>query len=182
MIRDVIEPVYHVGLVNTVLMDCLHHGIKSVKTLDTSALMLPELDAQTISENVIWAPLPAIEPQLTKEERKVVMRNHDMYIESLVENYFGGEDYTLFYVTESRHDTEINQDTYDGKEYQMESEVPLVAHGELVKRALHVLKNNTSSSDNGTMVDGPLFDRYQFFSPGMSISLSTRMTVTVVVM
>lgn len=169
MFKDVIGPVYHVGLVNTILMDCLHHGIKSVKTLDTSALMLPELDAQTISENVIWAPLPAIEPHLTKEERKVVMRNHDMYIEGLVENYFGGEDYTLFYVTESRHDAEVKHDNFDGQEYQMESEVPLVSHGELAKRALSVLKNSTSHS-NQTIVDGPLFDKYQFFSPGMSDS------------
>lgn len=172
MIRDVIKPVYHVGLINTILMDCLHHGIKSVKSLDTSALMLPELDAQTIGENIIWAALPAVEPHLTKEERKVVMRNHDMYIQSLVENYFGGEDYTLFYVTESRHDTEVKQDTFDGQEYQMESEVPLVSHGELAKRALEVLKKNGSSSSNDTLVDGPLFARYQFFSPGTFLDMS----------
>lgn len=165
MIRDVVEPVYHVGLVNTILMDCLHHGIKSVKSLDTSALILPDLDAQTINENVIWAALPAIESHLSKEERKVVMRNHDMYIEGLVENYFGGEDYTLFYVTESRHDVEVKEDNADVKEYQMESEVPLVAHGELARRALTIQKNK-SGNNNSTLINGPLFDRFQFFSPG----------------
>lgn len=180
MVRDVVEQVDHVGIVNTILMDCLHHGIKTVKSLDTSTMMLPELEAQVIAENVIWAALPAVGANLNKEERKVVMRNHDMYIEGLVENYFGGEDYTLIYVTESRHDTETKQDADDGKEYFMESEVPLVSHGELAKRALGTLKNSTSSS-NQTIVDGPLFDKYQFFSPGtcMNVSVVSRALVVV---
>lgn len=170
MVRDVIEQVDVIGTGNVILMDCLHHGIKTVETLDTSNLILPELGAQKIKENVIYAPLPAVSSNLSKEERKVVLRNHDMYIEGLVENYFGGEDYTLIYITESRHDADNKQDVIGDHEYQMESEIPLVAHGEYVKRALGTLKNSTSSS-NQTIVDGPLFDKYQFFSPGIFMGL-----------
>lgn len=168
MVRDVIEQVDVIGTGNVILMDCLHHGIKTVETLDTSALVLPELGAEKIKENVLYAPLPAVASGLSREERKVVLRNHDMYIEGLVNNYFGGEDYTLIYITESRHDADNKHDAFGDHEYQMESEIPLVAHGELVKRALGTLKNSTSSS-NQTIVDGPLFDKYQFFSPGKSL-------------
>lgn len=173
MVRDVVEQVDVTGTVNTILMDCLHHGIKTVQELDTSVLVLPEMEAQKLSESVIYAALPSVASSLSKEERKAVLQNHDMYVEGLVDNYFRGEDYTLIYITESRYGMEMKEETPEGKEYQMENEVPLVGdlrpHGELVRRNLKTFESNTSGS-NQTLIDGPLFDKYQFLSPGKSRS------------
>ena len=51
------------------------------------------------------------------------------------------------------------------KEYEMESPLVEVLHSDL-KRDLS-LHGRAEKKGNQTMIDGPLFDKYQFLSPGM---------------
>lgn len=112
-----------VGVVNTILMDCLHHGIKKVENLDTSELALARLSSETVRESVIYAALPPPKVRLGKKERQMILRRHERYVQKLVEEYFGSEDYTLVYITQAA-EAEVST----GKEYEVGigAEVPLV--------------------------------------------------------
>lgn len=95
-IRDVHGQVDVVGIVNTILMDCLHHGIKGVQNLETNGLVVHEMDAETVAESVIYADMSNLSDA---GKREAVLSEHDGYVEEVVRTYFGGEDYTLIYIT-----------------------------------------------------------------------------------
>ncbi|KAK5085460.1 hypothetical protein LTR05_004745 [Lithohypha guttulata] len=112
-----------VGVVNTILMDCLHHGIKKVETLDTGELVVAPLSATTVRESVIYAAMPPLEDGLRKRERQMTLRRHERYVQKLVEDYFGSEDYTLVYVTKA---AEEETSIWNEHEVGLGAEVPLV--------------------------------------------------------
>lgn len=101
---------------NTILMDCLHHGIKTVKQIDVfqEGLGVTDLDAQTIRENVIYAMFP----------KTVNLGWHDTYVEDVVQKYFGGEDYTVIVITIPQEKEEPKE--VGGLNQEVGAEVPLV--------------------------------------------------------
>lgn len=102
-------------MINTILMDCLNHGIKTVKPIDVfqEGLAVGDLDAQTVRENIIYAMFP----------KTVNLGWHDKYVEDVVQKYFGGEDYTLLFITIPQ---EREEPKTAGLNQEFGAEVPLV--------------------------------------------------------
>lgn len=86
-------------IVNTILMDCLHHGVLTVEDMPTTGLPLPDLDEETIKKSIIHAILPSAQGW-TGETRTQRLAKHDEYVQGVVEKYFDNKDYTLIYVAE----------------------------------------------------------------------------------
>lgn len=73
------------------------------------------------------------------------------------------QNYTVLYTTSrAREGWAVAMDV-DAKEYDMDASIQESLHMDL-KRDLGL---HASESNNQTMIDGPLFDKYQFFTPGM---------------
>jgi len=116
------------AVVNTILMDCLHHGVTRVQELDTKQPTLTELSAQTVSESVIYAVMPGIEAR-SQERRDVLVDQRHRYVEGVVGKYFGNKDYTVIYVTEPLEETESVlgvEKAEMGREHGLGAEVPFV--------------------------------------------------------
>lgn len=160
MIRDVIGDVDAMSLTSTLTDSC---G-KDVKIITTSeSLSFPDLNQTQRHNKVFYTALPSLQSGLSKEDRKVVLQQHDHYLSSLVDNYFGGDDYTLVYIT---HSAAVATQQQEQQEY--EAEIPLadVMHSGELRRSLVGRKEGQTT--NQTIIDGPLFDKYQFLSPGKS--------------
>ena len=131
-------------------------------------MMIPQLEGASDSK-VFSLELPALHEDLTSEERHVVLLQHDTYLSSLIDMYFNNNDYTLIYTTTSVHAAKIQIPLSENEEYQAELPIAdMMRSGEL-RRSL--AKRKEQSSSNQTAVDGPLFDKYQFLSPGMFLLL-----------
>lgn len=158
MIRDVIGDVDAMSLTSTLIESC---G-KDVKIITTSeSLSFPDLNQTQRHNKVFYTALPALQSGLSREDRKVVLQQHDQYLSSLVDNYFGGDDYTLVYIT---HSVQAARQELEQQEYQAEIPLADMMHSGELRRSLDARKAKTIA--NQTIVDGPLFDKYQFLSPG----------------
>lgn len=163
MIRDVIGDVDATSLTNTLTKSC---G-KDVKIITTSeSLSFPDLNQTQRHNKVFYTALPSLQSGLSKEDRKVVLQQHDHYLSSLVDNYFGGDDYTLVYITQS---LEAARKETEQQEYQAEIPLADVMHSGELRRSLAARKDKIIA--NQTIIDGPLFDKYQFLSPGIFMGL-----------
>lgn len=155
MVRDVLGSIDIDHVTRYIASTCN----KQLKVLSPETI--PELSSSQLQNKVFTLRLPAIESTLSAEERKNLLQQHDNYISSIVANYFHDADYTLVYLTESVHASRIAEP----KNYDAELPLTELLHGgELVRRDLVSRKNGSSS--NQTVVDGPVFDKYQFFTPG----------------
>jgi len=98
-------------------------------------------------------------PQPIGEHRTQTLMDNDAFFASILDT-LPSQNYTVLYTTtpglhpESFHET---------TEYEMESLFKVMHPG--VKRDLDSHPSN--SNGNATYVDGPLFERYQFLSPGL---------------
>lgn len=92
----------------------------------------------------------------------------------MTKNYFDGEDFTVIYTSTSREAARIDAQAAQDQEYMMEDDVPANVMHQDLKRGLgaNFAKKNGSSHSNQTIVDGPLFDKYQFLTPGKSSTCS----------
>ncbi|KAK5941655.1 hypothetical protein PMZ80_005604 [Knufia obscura] len=111
------------AVINTILMDCLHHGVTRVETLDTKG-PLPELSSSVVRESVIYAVLPGVEAG-SQKRRDVLIDQRHRYVEGLVGKYFDNRDYTIVYVTEGRVDGETKGEVEE-KVHGLGAEVPFV--------------------------------------------------------
>ena len=162
--RDVVGTINRWELAAPIRSSCN----KRTREIQTDDLSFPVYTAEQLQNSILSVSLPSLQSTLLVEDRKVVLSQHDTYLSSLVQNYFNDSDYTLIYVTESMHTAEQKEHT----SHEYDAEVPLadVMHGgELVRRTL--MERKSKSSSNQTVVDGPLFDKYQFFTPGMIFAL-----------
>lgn len=161
MIRDVVGDVDATSLTSAITRSC---G-KDVEVITSESLSFPDLNQTQRHNKVFYTALPSLQAGLTTEDRKVVLQQHDNYLSSLVENYFGTSDFTLIYTT---HSVQAAGQELEQHEYQAEIPLADIMHGgELLRRTLAA--GNDSKSSNQTIVDGPLFDKYQFLSPGKFI-------------
>lgn len=118
------------AVVNTILMDCLHHGVTRVETLDPTDPVLPELSAERVNESVMYAVMPGIEARSQKRRDELIDQRH-RYVERVVGKYFGNRDYTVIYITEPQAEREGLLEAEEvgwvhGHEHGLGAEVPFV--------------------------------------------------------
>jgi hypothetical protein len=114
----------------------------------------------TTSPQLIQLNLPAP----SSEKRASDLSANDAFLASLID-LLPKQNYTVLYMTTRSADGMVVAQGKEPLEYDMESQLQESLHLDL-KRDLgvHALANKTGN--NQTMIDGPLFDKYQFFTPG----------------
>jgi hypothetical protein len=114
----------------------------------------------TTSPQLIQLNLPAP----SSEKRASDLSANDAFLASLID-LLPKQNYTVLYTTTRSADGMVVAQGKEPLEYDMESQLQESLHLDL-KRDLgvHALANKTGN--NQTMIDGPLFDKYQFFTPG----------------
>ncbi|KAL9010758.1 MAG: hypothetical protein Q9173_004337 [Seirophora scorigena] len=150
--------------------------VRSVEERCGAALL--KVDASTGSFTIADDPYPRVInldfPALPAGHRERVdkLLEHDTFLASLLD-LLPTSKYTVIYTTTatttSPPPSAAEPDTYEmdpafsSSQTHMELKRDLTAHG---KRA-----DGTSSGGNVTLVDGPLFERYAFLSPGIFMGL-----------
>ena len=111
--------------INTILMDCLHHGVTRVEEIDVRIGENAEQwwslgdDKDLIDKSVMFVRLPAVTNP---------GRGADVLIEGMVQRWFGNKDYTLFWITEARTEEIEREDQSVGEigESEGEGQKPLI--------------------------------------------------------
>lgn len=75
------------------------------------------------------------------------------------------QNYTVLYTTRRAREGWFNAQVMEPVGYEMESDIQETLHSDL-KRNLGARVASGNKTENQTMIDGPLFDKYQFFTPG----------------
>lgn len=136
----------------------------SVTTIDASKQSgIPTKDLNT-------APL-LIKLNLPAPSGTHTLSGNDAFLASLLD-LLPKQNYTVLYTTTRSEDGMLvaqGLDRTESIEYDMESEIQESMHWDL-KRDLGLHESAAKRADNQTMIDGPLFDKYQFFTPGKMIS------------
>lgn len=104
----------------------------------------------------VWLPAPTTAEDLT---------DNDAFFASVMD-LVPSQSYTVLYVTNSGPMSRRVQVAETGV-YEMESQVQEAMHVDL-RRDLN--GGMRKRANNETLVDGPLFDKYQFFTPGRPLS------------
>ncbi|KAK5943244.1 hypothetical protein PMZ80_004251 [Knufia obscura] len=159
-VRDVVDTIDTSALLGNLAKGCS----RSIQTIDTPSTMIPEVKGNT-NEKVFYTELPALSEGLSPEERHVIMLQHDTYVSTMIDTYFKNGDYTLIYTTTSVHAQKNTVPASESREYQAELPLADVMHNGELRRSL--AKRQDGNTTNQTVVDGPLFDKYQFLSPGI---------------
>lgn len=96
-------------------------------------------------------------------QRQNDLAHNDAFFASVLD-MLPTQNYTVLYTTARSGVVEV----VEPKEYDMESQVQESLHIDL-KRDLGLdARAGNGAKNNQTMIDGPLFDKYQFFTPGKS--------------
>jgi len=158
-VRDVIDRLDPSVITERIAKTCS----RSTLQIDTTSMIIPDFQGNT-QERVFHAEMPALHVNLSPEERHVILLQHDTYLSSMIDTYFKNEDYTLIYATTSVHAQQNSIPASESQEYEAELPVADMMHSGELRRSLARRKEGLTS--NQTVVDGPLFDKYQFLSPG----------------
>lgn len=103
-------------------------------------------------------------PAPASESRQQDLAANDAFFSALLE-MLPTQNYTVLYTTKRARQAWFSAQVLEPKEYKMESEIQEALHIDL-KRNLGTAVQSGNKTDNQTLIDGPLFDRYQFFTPG----------------
>jgi hypothetical protein len=87
---------------------------------------------------------------------------NDAYLQTLIE-WLPKQNYTVLYTTTRHAGGRFTAQSEETTEYDMPSQIQDTLHMDL-KRDLGL--HARAKEGNQTIVDGPLFDKYQFFTPG----------------
>ncbi|MCJ1339973.1 hypothetical protein MMC09_005266 [Bachmanniomyces sp. S44760] len=128
------------------------------------------VDASTGSFDIIDDMKPRVIrldfPALPTGPRRVnQLSENDAFIASLID-LLPSTKYTVLYTT-TPLSTEHQASLPDSATYQMDQTPFSVPHAELKRDVFQGRQNG----DNFTLVDGPLFEKYQFFTPGIFMGL-----------
>ncbi|OAL29445.1 hypothetical protein AYO20_09182 [Fonsecaea nubica] len=96
------------------------------------------------------------------------LSSNDAFLASVLD-LLPTQNYTVLYTTSRSQDGMLTAQEADGKEaaeYDMDSQIQESMHLDL-RRDLGVHAGANTARNNQTMIDGPLFDKYQFFTPGI---------------
>lgn len=163
-VRDVVDRLDASAIAQHLAKTCS----RSTQQIDTTSMIIPDIQGNT-QNKVFYAQMSALHTQLSPDERHVILLQHDTYLSSMIETYFNDADYTLIYATTSVHAQENSSPASESQEYQAELPLADVMHSGELRRSLAKRKDGLTS--NQTVVDGPLFDKYQFLSPGIFMGL-----------
>ncbi|KAK5100708.1 hypothetical protein LTR70_001391 [Exophiala xenobiotica] len=163
-VRDVIDRLDPSVITEHIAKTCS----RSTLHIDTTSMIIPDFQGNT-QERVFHAEMPALHVNLSPDERHVILLQHDTYLSSMIDTYFKNEDYTLIYATTSVHAQQNSIPASESQEYEAELPVADMMHSGELRRSLAKRKEGLTS--NQTVVDGPLFDKYQFLSPGIFMGL-----------
>ena len=114
----------------------------------------------TPSPRLIMLNLPAP----SQEKRAEALAENDAFLSSLID-LLPKQNYTVLYTTSRGADGTVVAQGKAAMEYDMESPILESMHLDL-KRDLGIHAGSNGTRNNQTLIDGPLFDRYQFFTPG----------------
>jgi len=125
-----------------------------------------EIDGST---GAIPATIPS-SPQLLQvalpapsTSRKQDLSSNDAFFASILD-LLPTQNYTVLYMTTRAVDSGLAAQQVEPTDYDMKSRIQESMHIGL-KRDLGLRAGN--KTENQTMIDGPLFDKYQFFTPGI---------------
>ncbi|KIW84536.1 hypothetical protein Z517_03786 [Fonsecaea pedrosoi CBS 271.37] len=96
------------------------------------------------------------------------LSSNDAFLASVLD-LLPTQNYTVLYTTSRSQDGMLTAQEADGKEaaeYDMDSQIQESMHLDL-RRDLGVHAGANTAGNNQTMIEGPLFDKYQFFTPGI---------------
>lgn len=111
------------------------------------------------SPRVLKVSLPAP----SSSTRQHDLSANDAFFASILD-LLPSQNYTVLYTTTRASDNGFVATQMEKTEYEMESPVQDAMHSDL-KRDLGVRAANETGDQK--LIDGPLFHRYQFFTPGM---------------
>ncbi|KAG7007092.1 18S rRNA (guanine-N(7))-methyltransferase RID2 [Physcia stellaris] len=106
-----------------------------------------------------FPPLPA------GRGKKSRLLEHDAFLASVID-YLPGSEYTVIYSTTPSATTH-HPVTTEAETYEMDTNFGVPLHMELKRD----LSNHRRESSNITLPNAPLFEKYQFFSPGIFMGL-----------
>ncbi|KAF2474895.1 BIG1-domain-containing protein [Lindgomyces ingoldianus] len=103
-------------------------------------------------------------PAPTTSQRSVMLEKHDENLGNLIAGYADSRDYTVIYATTAPTEVQTESTFQTQPTYEMDDAFGNAVHMEL-KRDMTIHKRASSN-------DGGLFEKYQFFSPGLFMGLS----------
>lgn len=138
-----------------------------IETLGTNCgVQTTEIDSSTGSIPINLGPAPRLlKVTLAAPSSKSVgadLSSNDAFFASILD-ILPTQNYTVLYTTTRARDGGFGATQVDQAEYEMESSVQEAMHVDL-KRDLS--GRAATQVGNQTLIDGPLFDKYQFFTPG----------------
>lgn len=103
-------------------------------------------------------------PAPSSESRAQDLANNDAFFAALLE-MLPTQKYTVLYTTRRAREGWFNAQVLEPLDYEMDTDIQEALHTDL-KRNLGRRLAGSDKTENQTMIDGPLFDKYQFFTPG----------------
>ena len=92
--------------------------------------------------------------------RLALMTSTDLWLSNFIQSLLGSNHTVVYATTRRTTDKEWHKETPSS--YQMDSSMSPLGHMELKRD----LESHVQSASNVTLVDGPLFERYQYLTPG----------------
>ncbi|KIW17405.1 hypothetical protein PV08_04599 [Exophiala spinifera] len=124
------------------------------------------------SKGAIPATIPSA-PRLLKvtlpkpsSQRQTDLAHNDAFFASVLD-MLPTQSYTVLYTTTRAGAVEV----VESVEYDVESQLQESLHIDLKRDLGLVVRAGNGTKNNQTMIDGPLFDKYQFFTPGIFMGL-----------
>ncbi|KAI9818203.1 MAG: hypothetical protein M1827_000828 [Pycnora praestabilis] len=134
-------------------------GVTSVDASTGSFGMIDDMRPRII--RVEFPNLPSAQPK-----RASKLAENDAFLSSIID-LLPTTKYTVIYATSPVSETQ-RAALHEVKTYEMEETFPSAIHTDL-KRDFSI--HSRAAGSNETLVDGPLFERYQFFTPGIFMGL-----------
>lgn len=103
-------------------------------------------------------------PAPSSESRSQDLAKNDAFFATLLD-MLPNQNYTVLYTTRRAREGWFNAQVLEPVGYEMDTETQEALHTDL-KRNLGARVASGNKTENQTMIDGPLFDKYQFFTPG----------------
>ncbi|KAL8928233.1 MAG: hypothetical protein Q9208_001943 [Pyrenodesmia sp. 3 TL-2023] len=133
--------------------------------------------AEDPNPRVIKLDFPALpaDSEALSSNRLSKLQENDIFLQSLL-NLLPTSKYTVIYTTTPFHTLRASSSasSLEPEPYEMDTSFSSQAHMELKRDMLaHSRRENGSDAAGGnvTLVDGPLFERYAFLSPGIFMGL-----------
>ncbi|KAI9697592.1 MAG: hypothetical protein M1836_004542 [Candelina mexicana] len=157
-IRDVLGE-FGADELQTMLEKRCRAGIMSVDASTGSFAVIDDMKPRVI--RVEFPDLPT-----SIHERASKLAENDVFLSSIID-LLPSSRYTVIYTTTPPL-ADVKPALHHVASYEMEESFPSGFHTDL-KRDFSIHKR--TDGDNTTLVDGPLFERYQFFTPGLFMGL-----------